>query len=441
MTESNDFYSTLQRLLPFFEKNRFNLVTGSFLLFIFMAVRGYLEFGFFNRDPLTGRIFLHTYNVFAAALATYLAFLAGTFILVHFSKVKPRKVANTVLIGMAFLVLGPLIDRFIFGRTEGYEFIWVGDVRGAGIGLIVQLMIICFMGALYVVVRTESPKHFFFTFLSLFSIMAGIGVLPYAIYNGLFPYFGDDATQAAAAILVSVFLVIFAAILLKLGDEKVYDSLRKNMRPFSTLYFILVALIGIGAAGRMLFAFNEDALVTLIVDHVPFALLVFASVAFAAQSGFMLNDIYSLESSSERNPLKSGVLTKSRYRQLALVMAGLAAAFSITLGTLPVVLTLILMGLALANGVFPIQSAKRFAAPLISGAQSFVTFFIGYFTTHQLKSHMIGEFEVEYPTLASYTVPFSVILVSVLIFVLGAVLLSKSVSFKTRSTAKADTRG
>jgi len=312
----------------------------------------------------------------------YLAFLAGTYILCVFSKQKPRKVANTILLGMSMIMVGPLIDRYIFGRTERYEFVWVDDFGGAGLGLVTQLMIIVTLGAVYVGVKTENVKRAVYTFFGLLAIMFAIGVLPYAIFRSLGLIFSDDATQAAAIIMTVPLILLFAIAILRIRNEDIYRALTANLKPKRTVFIVFLSFLGVIAAGRMLLIYSDEA-VTIEVDDIPFAVLLLIAAAFAAQASFMLNDIFPPRQSGRNYPLVRGVLNRNQYMQLAVLMAIIALALSLPLGIIPLLMMVLFLGLAITYNLSKSRMNNRIINRILLGLQCVIIFFM--ITNHIIR--------------------------------------------------------
>lgn len=433
MAETSRLLMTMEKLLSFFEKNRFNLVTGPLLLLCFMAVRGYLEFAFFNRNMVTGLIEMNIYNVMAHGISMYLAFLAGTYILCVFSKERPRKVANTILLGMSMIMVGPLIDRYLFGRTERYEFIWVDDFGGAGLGLITQLMIIVTLGAVYVGIKTENVKRAVYTFFGLLAIMFAIGVPPYAVFKSLDLVFSDDATQVTAVIMTILLILLFAIAILRIRNEDIYRGLAANLKARKTLFIVFVSFLGVIGAGRMLFIYSDEA-VTIEVDDIPFAVLLLIAAAFAAQASFMLNDIFPPRQSGRNNPLIRGVLNRNQYMQLAVLMAIIALALSLPLGVIPLLMVVLFLGLAFMYNLSKSRMNNRIINRILFGLQCVIIFFMGYYSTRANTSYEILGFDLIYPLTPSLGLSLEALVLSVFIFVTGMLLQAEWTSDEKRKS-------
>ena len=331
---------------------------------------------------------------------------------------------------MAAIMVGPLIDRYIFGRTERYEFVWVDDFGGAGLGLIMQLMIIVTLGAVYVGVKTENVKRAFYTFFSLLAIMFAIGVLPYAIFRSLGLVFSDDATQTTAVIMTVPIILLFAIAILRIRNEDVYRGLAANLKTRKTLFLVLVSLTGVIAAGRMLFSYSVEA-VTIEVDDIPFAVLLLIATAFAAQVSFMLNDIFTPLRSGGNNPLVRGVLKRSQYMQLAVLMAFIALALSLPLGFIPLLWMLLFLGLAVIYNLSKSRLKNRIINHFLLGLQCVTIFFIGYYSARATASYEIWEFDLVYPLTPSLGVSLEALVLSVFIFITGMMLLARGTCKKS----------
>ena len=129
--EKTSIIERFDRLIAFFEKNRFNLISGTLLLFSYILLRGLFEWTLF-KQPNNPNVYVGLYNAYQAGFVFTLMFASGILVMALISRIKVRTITNVVLIGFVFSVMGPLIDSFIMGRTQAYEYVTLEDFSGAG---------------------------------------------------------------------------------------------------------------------------------------------------------------------------------------------------------------------------------------------------------------------------------------------------------------------
>jgi len=406
------------RLVAFFEKNRFNLISGSLLLFTYILLRGLFEWTLFKKQDA---IYVGLYNAFQAGFVFTLMFASGILVMALISRIKVRTVTNVVLIGFVFSVMGPLIDSFIFGRTEGYEYVTLEDFSGAGMGLVFQLVLIGIFGGLYVGIKTESLKHALATLAGLMGCMFFMGIVPTYIFETLQDAnFAPDERQAAVAVILFVLTVCVASLLVYVADRRIPGALLKNANLKFTSVFTAISFIGLAAAGNVFIKPVEGEAITIAANDVPFALLLLITIIFASQFLVSLDNARKLRTKSPAH----GVMTVSRYQQIAGFFGIVAIGFAFTLGPLPFLTIIILILVALIYFRF-VKEPNNVQASLVAGLAGVLMYLAGFLTTTtKIKDTLfiLEPFEIRYPGHGSISFSTSDIVLGVIIFIIAGVL-------------------
>ncbi len=277
-------------------------------------------------------------------LCSFLAFLIGYFSVTHF-------------------------NRFVFGAYE----IWypatrtVLDMNTAIVGAVVFVA-----GIMVSIFYPRSSKL-------VLGAVVFIGIVATFTIFVISPIFKDFFTESWPFILANflwIFLlsIILISFMVHMIDRKILPSLWRNLRPFRTLHFILMVCIGLVVANNIdLFDAN----------NVPYIIIAVFLLIFLWQYTIMVNDVYDQkidELSNIDRPLIAGVLTRSQYTKLIVLMALFSAVFSFLLGPMIFSLALGYIFLGTIYSVPPIRVRDRIWSSCIIGLGSAFAFLIGYFT-------------------------------------------------------------
>ena len=427
MAETPRLLIAIEKLLTFFEKDRFNLISGTLLLFSYILLRGLFEWSLFKPQN-SPNIYVGLYNAYQAGFVFTLMFASGILVMALISRIRVRIITNVVLIGFVFSVMGPLIDSFIFGRTQGYEYVTLEDFSGAGTGLVFQLVLIGIFGGFYVAIKTESVKHAAATFAGLMGCMFFMGIIPTYIFEAFQKYnFGPDERQAAVAVILFALTVAVTALLVYVADKRIPGALKKKANLKFTFLFAAISFMGLAAAGNVFIKPVEGEAVTIVINDLPFALLLVITVFFVCQFFFSLENIMKLRAESQvpgNHPLDQGVLTISRYKQFAGFCAIISIGCALTLGPLPFLIIIIFILIALMYFRF-VNVPNRIFTSLVTGLAGVLVYLTGFLTTTtKIKDGLlvVGPFEMRYPDHGSITLSTAAMAVGMGIFVLVSVL-------------------
>lgn len=418
----------IDKILLFFEKDRFNLISATSLLTFYILLRIYLEWKLYNRTIEEGSVYVYfsLYNVYQAALFLYLAFFGGVLIISFFSKKKPKKIINMVLWFFWLIVIGTILDFFVFKRTESYELIRlseIGDIDKIGLGLFLQLLIMLSMGGFYVFYRRRSIILGFLTAILLFLFMASLGTIPRYMYDTFYPYFAQDGSQIMLALVFMVLIIMAIGALVDISNKRILPRFIRTLNPYllRVFYFMLIALFGIALGGRFLFESSNTETVNL--SHLPYAFLVLVTVAFAIEYTYLSN--YAVKYAKKKD--KIGLIgpkkiSSEQCKRLAVLMGVLSLVFSLLLGVIPMVLMLIFIVL-IQISYLKFARSSTILGSIFFGFGSVLIFLIGYFTTIKTKLYypnvLIDRFKIKAPEFPSYDVSLLTFVIIITIFIIG----------------------
>lgn len=415
-------YDTIQRTIQFLEKERANLITAPLVVLAILLTRIYVEsILFYSKDGITP---FHLYHLFHNIYGLFGMFLGGLLVLAFFSQEKVMKVWNIMLCGFWIEIVPPIIDYYIFGRTEAYDYtLIITEMFGekAGYGLLIPLFVIGALGMSYIWMKTESIEHIIYSVFALFVVMI-IGGSAALIPFTMLPF---DYHTKHASLVILLFLsdVVIMGILLYISNKEIFRGLLRNLRVWRTVYFTIIGIVGMAAMGQILFAYSDT--LTFYIDDIPYAILLIITIIFCSQYAFMMGDIYGRENDkpiNEKNPLTSGVLTKKLYLQIAVLMAMISFAFSLTLALLTTLLILTFIGLVTVYNISSLRTKSRFYTPLVIGIESILIFFVGYFASKHIHEYEFGSYIVGYPTPTSYDVSILAITIGIVVFIIGSAI-------------------
>ena len=192
-------------------------------------------------------------------------------------------------------------------------------------------------------------------------------------------FFSHPLSIALAFFLWLFFLsFVLISLLVHLANRQILPALWKNLRPFRTIHFVLMVIIG------LVISSNVDYLAA---DNVPFILIAILLLVFIWQFTVMINDIYDVDIDGLSNigrPLIAGVVTKEQYANLMFSYAALSVIFGFILGPLILALALFCLFLGTIYSVPPFRVRDRIWSSIIIGSGSACAFLIGFFTPNYL---------------------------------------------------------
>jgi 4-hydroxybenzoate polyprenyltransferase len=196
--------------------------------------------------------------------------------------------------------------------------------------------------------------------------------MAFPILNGFFSH----PFSLVLAFFLWLFLLSFILIslLVHIANRQIIPALWKNLRPFRTIHFILMVIIGLVISG------NVDYLAA---NNIPIILIAIFLLVFIWQYTVMINDIYDVNIDRLSNigrPLIAGVVTKSSYANVMFSFAAFSVIFGFILGPVILALALLCLFLGTVYSVPPFRVRDRIWSSIIIGAGSACAFLIGFFT-------------------------------------------------------------
>lgn len=415
-------YSGIQRFIQLLEKERANLITAPLMVLVFVTIRIYLESVLFYKS--NGIIPVHLYHLLHNIYGFFGMFLGGLLVLAFFSREKVMKVWNVMLCGFWLVIVPPLVDYYIFGRTTSYDYtLDFTEIIGgkAGFGLLLPLLIILLLGIFYVGIKTESIKHTSYSGLALLLVMITGATAPLIPFTML--PFDYHTKHISLVILLFLSDIVILGILLYISSKEIFRGLLKNLRVLRTVYFVIIGIVGMATMGQILFIYPN--MIKMYGDDIPYFISLTITIVFCSQYAFIMGDIYGGEKDktiNKKNPFTSGILTKNQSIQIAVLMAIISFAFSLTLAFLTTLLILAFIGLVTFYNILSLRTRSRFFTPLITGTGSVLIFFAGYFASKYIHIYEFGNFMVGWPTPISYNVSILAIIISIVVFIASSAI-------------------
>lgn len=185
--------------------------------------------------------------------------------------------------------------------------------------------------------------------------------------------------------LLSITLLIIEGIILitflfYLADKKVFFSYIKNIKPFRTLHFVVLVVIGVLVVQEIK---SKYALEPLSPPHLPYVFIAALCLAMLWQFTSMLNDIYDIKIdklSHPDRPLITESINKKYYADMCMVLPIISSLLSFLLGFQIFLLNLGAIFLALIYSVPPVRLRDRFYGHVCVGLGSVIAFLFGVYS-------------------------------------------------------------
>ncbi len=367
----------LRRLIENLENTRINMFIGFLIFLTIVSIRIIIEF-YLWIWATDHQIIPAFYEEFVYQFTFYSSlFLGGVIIISYFAKTSLVKVIKVVLYGWWVLILPPIIDFIVLGRTEGYRWGFSEDFLKnifsfglnssyIGIGQFIMAVTICFFAGVYVFCKTKSFIRMIAAIISIYFMMFAMGT------PELYLPFGIEFTALLYLwyLLLSILFIIF--ILYK--HVKNISSVIKHIKPLRTIHFALMNIIGLLIAGQIDFLW--------IIDY-PYIITSILAVVLIWQFTSLINDIYDKridQISNKQRPLVNGLMNESQYLNIALIFLIIALGFGAFLGTIPLILTAVGLALGAMYSVPPVRLKNHILSSCIIGAGSSIAFLIGFYS-------------------------------------------------------------
>jgi 4-hydroxybenzoate polyprenyltransferase len=343
-----------------------------------ISTRALIEQAFFEK-PFGLYLYFHHSFFFLMTLA------AGTLILSLWSRTDIVRTARIVAAGYLLIILPPLLDHLMFGRSAGYQYAKpAGFLRraltlfwnepGIGRGILLMGGAILALAVIYTLLKTGSPWRAAGAALSLYAVSAVCGAprlflpLPRMSVPGVYEsrhvlFFG-----AYFALVLAIGAAGFAIHRRKLLRAVVRDTLS-----FRSAHFALMAAVGV--------FFNSG------IRERPFPGLLFGLTAvLLAFLGWLAtvlwNNAHDLgidRISGRGRALVQGWAAPGEYRRLAGALALFVLFTSGALGAKAFLIVGVAIVSAHAYSAPPLRLRLCLGSNLIIGWGSFLMFYLGYF--------------------------------------------------------------
>jgi len=397
------------KIIAFFEKERFNLIEIFVLVFCISFLRMWFEVQFFSYKY--GLInYAHTISFF------FCVFAGGIFILKILTKERVMKLLNLVSLGFIILPLAPVIDYFIFGRRYGYDYLpkdlffdmlitFKPPFTWAGVGQIFILYSIILLASIYVFIKTKMLSKSiiaFFIFL-IFSLTVSV--------PSINPLIQTPTYQTSFFIYFLSLTIIFIMLIIKVTRKGMITSLLISIRPMKTLHFILMTILGIFVASKINMSNVFSYPITEELGIVIMSIITIVSIWWFTA---LLNDIYDIgidKISNKKRLLVEGHCSVSQLKQIAIAIGIFSLMLSYVLGPV-IVPSAMAIALAIIYSVPPFRLRRTLFSSIFIGAGSSLAFLIGIFTPAPPLSNM-GII----PVLELYSISLKLIFIAMVIFI------------------------
>jgi 4-hydroxybenzoate polyprenyltransferase len=380
----------IERIVDKVENLRIRPVFVALFFCSLVSLRAVLEQWFFE-DGFSIYQFMHHFYFFSVILA-------GILLISYVGGIEVLKVTRIVSSGLFLIILPPLIDRVILGRTVPYEYVQPSEFLNdfvsfyvfnpkAGKGIFIELAAMILLSGFYVWLKSRSIHRSIATGLLLY-VLIGLYSAP-RLFLPL-PGLGDEIFFLSRHI---VFFFLFFLLSLILGVLFLYrvhkllpHAIWSELRSFRTLHAILMVNAGVHFNPNLKFFYFPD-LIYVFISTTLMTLLWLNAV--------LVNNVFDLEIDRITNPKRPLVLEKVQpelYLGLSAVISVVMLLTTLVLGLIPFILALLSVLSSLAYSVPPLRLRRWIFSTVFIGWGSVLAFFFGYFSHSSLDSfHLSSE--------------------------------------------------
>jgi len=346
------------------------------------------------------------------------------------------KIVNLSALGGAIAIMLPLVDYFIFRRTEPYRYISMDRMmemiaRGqfnlfefGGFGLLMEIFLILILSSLYVYIKTRSPMKGIANFFLLFGFISFmvIPTLNPVIRVGSRGKYGN-LTQPVLVVYFLLIALILLIVLLRVCKKEFVSSLVKTFQPLTLIPFVIVALAGVFLAGHVSLGISP----AYAGNVGTFGIGLFA-VFFVWSCNRMVLHMQDVRCGlSDKDKLISGgMLTMKQSVRIAVILGIIALALAFNLSVTESLLVLLAIVLGIAYSTRMVRTRKLLLSTIM-GLEGLVVFFMGCF----IPSYTV---EGDYPPYLKFiksspalsnTAPIAGLIIFCIFFIIGFVLSTK----------------
>ena len=356
-------------------KKRFSFKQIMFLVILIILIRTFFDFTLLDY-PLELDIFQHYARFYLENIYYFLiVFLIIVFFISKIVDKGPIDVANFGVKVFPLIIIPPIIDYFIFGRTAGYDYATIKNffynlftiswVEGdASFGLSLEITLALFLLGLYVYYIKRS---FLRTILSLFTI-----TLFLVVFSTPEIFFGRMADYYYFEFLPNYYffpLMVLSGFLLYHYKKEKMKAILSNIRVLKSLIFVLFVFLGSLASTSLGYTFNLYK-----------TFLASLAIFFVWQFSIVINDIYDYKIdkiSNKNRPLVKKTMALSEYKLVTWIFIFFALSFSAILNAYIFLLIILSIILATIYSVPPLRLRKNFLGNLIIGISLVISFMVG----------------------------------------------------------------
>ena len=318
-------------------------------------------------------------------------FLVGGAFLSRMTRNKLLTVMNFGVKIYPVIILPPLIDGLLLGRRQGYFYatarnfwgnfftlaFWQGDAS-LGISLEIFLGLLFVSGYVFYITKNWIKSFFTFFILDLFLVILSTPELFFG--HGRDDYYFNNFLP----LYYFLPFIMFAGSFLFIYDKNKFWAILRNTRPVRTSVFLIAVFLG-GWARYLTTGFVD--LFTLTLGS--------SVVFFIWQVSVIVNDIYDIDIDRLHNvkrPLVCQAVTIAEYKFLASLLSFLALSAGLVISWKVFLLTVFVLGLALAYSLPPIRLRKNFLGHALIGVSLFAAYLMGIFSsayTYVFKNNVL----------------------------------------------------
>ncbi len=307
-----------------------------------------------------------------------IVFLTMVFVLGRCLKIEIREVANFAVRMFSVILLPPLIDYFLVGRREGYDYASVEHmmsnfsnlsfIKGdATLGISVEILIALLCIFFYSFKKSKNIWKALGVTVLLDMLLVFISTPEIFFQGGRDDYYYDHFLPAYYFFPFIFLVSIFYAFVHK--DK--FKALIGNIRIVRSLVFICAVLVG----GAISFATTKEFYIwNLSLGSV--------AIFFVWQVSVLLNDIYDIEIdriTNSQRPLVTGVCSIVEYRFISVLFSFWAISFAAVITWQVFILTLITLIFAICYSVPPFRLRKNFMGNIIIGLSLMLSMHAGLY--------------------------------------------------------------
>ncbi|HEC81467.1 MAG TPA: hypothetical protein ENI42_03460 [Thermoplasmatales archaeon] len=380
--------SVMEQVISFFEKERFNLLTLFIWVFMLSAVRMWTEAQLFNY-PYKELSYCHVFTYTHLIVFGYTTGVGAILILKLLTKERLVKIVNLSALGGAIILVPPLLDFFVFKRTEPYRYISVNRLlemfsshsfdlsEFGGPGLVLELALVIVLTTLYVYVKTRSVVK---TFVNFFVFLGFISFMVIPTFNPLLAFWSNarygGLTQPVLVVYFLLLGVVFLLLLLRVCRKGFVSVAVATLHPLYLVFFVAAAVFGVLVAGHLQFGVSPVYAGNFGTFGIGLFTVFFLWLCFMFLKH--VSDVRNGLLNGREGLVSSGFMTVGHVRSVVVILVVAAVTLAVNLSVVEAVLCLVALFFAWFYSLKYVR-LKRFLSSVFLGVEASLMFFIGYF--------------------------------------------------------------